>query len=144
MTNPADPNQPPQYPTGPQQWFDATAPPISPSAPTYGGVPLNPGVPMNYYPNPEPQYGPPLTRPTSGLATASMVLGIIGLLVGWCTFGLPSFIAVFLGHAALKETRTGVRGGHGMAIAGLILGYIVAVPAAVVTVIFIIGAAGGN
>jgi hypothetical protein len=93
---------------------------------------------------PYPPYGPPLARPTSGLATASMVLGIIGLLVGWCSFGLPSFIAVFLGHAALKETKTGIRGGHGMAVAGLILGYIVAVPAAVFTVFLIIGAAGSS
>jgi hypothetical protein len=89
-------------------------------------------------------YAPPLTRPTSGLATASMVLGIIGLLVGWCSFGIPSIVAVFLGHSALKETKTGVRGGHGMAIAGLILGYIVTVPAAVFTVFLIIGAVGNG
>ena len=72
---------------------------------------------------PPPPYGVPYVRPTSGTAVASMILGIVGVLGGWCVFGLPSFIAVFLGHVALKETATGQRGGHGMAIAGLILGY---------------------
>jgi hypothetical protein len=35
----------------------------------------------------------------------------------------PCLIAVVTGHAALKETRTGQHGGHGMALAGVILGY---------------------
>jgi hypothetical protein len=51
------------------------------------------------------------------------VFGVIGVLGGWCTFAVPCLIAVVTGHAALKETRTGRRGGHGMAVAGLILGY---------------------
>jgi hypothetical protein len=51
------------------------------------------------------------------------VFGIIGVLGGWRMFGVPCLIAVVTGHAALKETRTGQRGGHGMAVAGLILGY---------------------
>ena len=38
-------------------------------------------------------------------------------------FGVPCLIAVVTGHAALKETRTGQHGGHGMALAGVILGY---------------------
>jgi len=31
------------------------------------------------------------------------VFGIIGVLGGWCMFGVPCLIAVITGHAALKE-----------------------------------------
>lgn len=111
--------------------------PVQPLSPPRPPPPYYPPVsPAGYYPP------PPMVRPTSGLATASMVLGIIGLLVGWCMLGIPSIVAVFLGHAALRETRTGERGGHGMAVAGLILGYILAIPTAVVAIILIVGSAG--
>lgn len=43
-------------------------------------------------------------------------------------FAIPCLIAILLGHLALRETRTGARAGHGMAVAGLILGYLFAVP----------------
>jgi hypothetical protein len=60
-------------------------------------------------------------RPTSGAATASLVLGILGILC----LGLPAIPAVICGHLALREIRAGARGGHGRAVAGLVLGYIV-------------------
>lgn len=96
-----------------------------------------PPVPYGYLP-------PPLVRPTSGLATASMVLGIIGFLGGWCLFGIPCFLAVLFGHLALKETKTGERGGHGQAITGLILGYVLAVPWLILSIILVLGAASGS
>lgn len=84
------------------------------------------------YPNPYGQAphqpAPPTVRPTSGLAVASLVSGLIGIAGGCCLFGLPCILAVVLGHMATRETRTGERGGHGMAIAGLILGYLLVVP----------------
>lgn len=57
---------------------------------------------------------------TSGLAIASMVLGI--LWIWW----IGSLLAVVFGHVALKQIKdsNGTRGGRGMAIAGLVLGYI--------------------
>jgi hypothetical protein len=67
--------------------------------------------------------------PASGTAIASMVLAIIGLLSGCCTFGIPSVLAIILGHVALSETRSGARSGHGMAVAGLVMGYLVVAPA---------------
>jgi hypothetical protein len=76
------------------------------------------------------------TTPTSGYATASMVFGIIGLLGGWCAFGIPCLIAVVLGHMALSETKNGRKGGHGMAVAGLILGYLVVIPAIILAIMF--------
>lgn len=72
--------------------------------------------------------GMPITPPTSGLAIASLVCGILAILsscvyVG-IVFGIP---AVVCGHMALKRTKVGVQpqqGGYGMAIAGLICGYL--------------------
>jgi hypothetical protein len=108
---PPDQQRPDQQPSDqqPHTWQPLTwQPPV-------GNTPAPAG------PYPEQQL--PYARRTSGYATASLVFGIIGALGGWCMFGVPCLIAVVTGHAALKETRTGKRGGHGMAVAGLILGY---------------------
>lgn len=78
-------------------------------------------------------------QPTSGAAVAALVFGIVGLLVGWCTFAIPSIIAVFCGHAGIKETKNGQIAGHAMAMAGLILGYFVTIPALLISILFVIG-----
>jgi type II secretory pathway pseudopilin PulG len=59
---------------------------------------------------------------SSGLATASLVCGICGFILGPLT-GIP---AIITGHMALRQIKKsgGVIQGNGMAIAGLILGYI--------------------
>jgi hypothetical protein len=61
--------------------------------------------------------------PTSGLAITSMVCGILGLVT--CLM-LPGIPAVICGHMALNRMADpSVRlGGRGMAIAGLIMGYL--------------------
>jgi hypothetical protein len=64
----------------------------------------------------------PLIRPTSGLATTALILGIGSVF----TCGVLSLFAIVLGHLAVLETKTGERGGHGQAVAGLVLGYICA------------------
>lgn len=69
---------------------------------------------------------PTATRPApssgSGLAVSSMVCGILGLF----TLGLTSIIAVITGHLALSKIKSsnGAIGGRGMAIAGLVTGYL--------------------
>ncbi|MFI7135659.1 DUF4190 domain-containing protein [Nonomuraea sp. NPDC050153] len=78
---------------------------------------------------PPRQFPPGNPAPTSGLAVASLVFGIIGLVSSWCLLGIPSIVAIILGHAATGKTKRGIRPGHGMAVAGLILGYVVVVPA---------------
>lgn len=63
--------------------------------------------------------------PTSGLAIASMICGIVSifLCLFWALAGIP---AVVLGHMAFSNFRnaTGPVEGRGMAIAGLVLGYV--------------------
>jgi hypothetical protein len=100
-----------------------------------------PGLPQPQVPPPTPQpvYVVPQQPPRSGLAVASLTFGIIGLVTFCCTFGVPSLLAVILGHAALSETRRGEKIGHHNAKAGLILGYVVVVPAIVVSVLNAMG-----
>src|SRR5262249_6834716 len=59
-------------------------------------------------------------RPTNGLAIASLVCGI-GQVIFWVTSGIP---AIVLGHIARSQIRRTGEEGDGMALAGLILGYI--------------------
>jgi Domain of unknown function (DUF4190)/Domain of unknown function (DUF1707) len=65
-----------------------------------------------YYPVPQP--------PTSGVAVASLICGI----AEFFTLGIAAVPAVILGHVARSNIkRTGERG-DGLAIAGLVLGYL--------------------
>lgn len=65
--------------------------------------------------------------PTSAMATASMVFGVISILGGFF-LGLPTVLAIVFGHLAMRETKGGYRAGHGSTITGLILGYLSLVP----------------
>ncbi|MGN9778049.1 DUF4190 domain-containing protein [Micromonospora sp. H33] len=112
-------------------------PPVSGPPGAYPPLPAGPG---QYPPATPQQVRPPLT---SGLATASLVLGIFGALGGWCLFGLPCVLAVILGHLALRETRDGTRSGHGMAVAGLVLGYVFVGPMIAFTVMAFFGSVIG-
>ncbi len=91
------------------------------------------------YPAPYVHVAP---RPSSTAATASLVLGLAGLLA-FCLV-IPSVAAIIAGHAAWRETSSGEKTGHGMAIAGLILGYLVAVPMTFGYVIWGIALIGGG
>lgn len=69
-------------------------------------------------------------RRTSGLAIASLACALIW---GWW---LGSVVAVLLGHAALRQIAAsgGRRGGRGLAVAGLAIGYVSLAIAALVLV----------
>jgi hypothetical protein len=70
------------------------------------------------YGGPGGQYGaPPRTNP---LAIASLICGIAQLLLGLLA-GIPGII---LGFVALSQIRTRGEGGRGMAIAGIVLGFV--------------------
>lgn len=84
--------------------------------------------------------GAPAERRTSGLAIASLVLGILAMIL--CLLGfLPGIPAVILGIVALREIGRSrpELGGSGMAIAGIVTGglSIVLVPFGIVAAIAI-------
>jgi hypothetical protein len=93
-------------------------PPTPPAG--WGGPP-----PGTIYPGGAPAYrstypGATDTR-TSGLAVASLVTGLFF----WC-WVLPGIVAIVLGHLALEsiEDSGGTKTGRGMAIAGIVLGWV--------------------
>jgi hypothetical protein len=77
-------------------------------------------------------------RGTDGLAIASMVLGIFW--VWW----IGSILAVIFGHVALSRIAREGKAGRGMAIAGLVLGYIGIATLSLVIVLNVIIAANNN
>jgi hypothetical protein len=91
--------------------------------------PLNAPIPLQTrYVPPQFQYQPqpsPASRPTStsGLAIASLVCGILSLVILPIISSLP---AIICGHLARSQVKTsgGTIGGAGIALAGLIMGYL--------------------
>lgn len=74
---------------------------------------------------------------SNGMALASMILGIVGFFFGWVTFAIVPILAVVLGHKSLRKIKqsNGSETGEGMAITGLITGYI----SLVFSLIFLLG-----
>ncbi|PJK09818.1 hypothetical protein CO614_04245 [Lysobacteraceae bacterium NML120232] len=62
-------------------------------------------------------------RQTSGLAVTSLICGILGFFTGF-----TAIIAIITGHMARSEIRRApdVYDGDGLAVAGLVTGYLVA------------------
>jgi hypothetical protein len=79
-------------------------------------LPTGPGAVAPY----PPGYYPPAVRtPTNGAAVGALVCGILEFFTG----GLTAIPAVILGHTARQQIRRTGERGDGMALAGLILGY---------------------
>jgi hypothetical protein len=109
------------------------APPSFPTAPSY--PPAQPAAPPGYYapaapptfqaqsvPGAYPSQYAYAPVPPKGLSIASMVLGIIGVLLSF-SYGLglfPSIAAVITGHMARKRQLWA----KGFSLAGLITGYV--------------------
>jgi hypothetical protein len=75
--------------------------------------------PLTYPPGYLPYAGYPPPARTSGLAIASLVLGLLWI------YWIGSVLAVVFGHIALNEMRKNpLVTGRGLAVAGLILGYL--------------------
>lgn len=101
------------YPAGPNGSYPAGAYPDTAYAP-------NPpaGYPPAGHPVPYSPYGWRAPVPTNGLAVASMVLGILWM------FWIGSILAVVFGHVARGQIRRSGESGDGMAVAGIVLGWI--------------------
>jgi hypothetical protein len=88
----------------------------------WGGPPpgtIYPGAGLP--PAPTPAYQPATGNRTSGVAIASLVTGLFF----WC-WVLPGVVSIVLGHLALEsiEDSGGTKTGRGMAIAGIVLGWV--------------------
>lgn len=70
---------------------------------------------------------------TNGYAVGSLVCGIAGTM-----FGLPAVPAVVLGHMARRRIRETGEQGDGLAVAGLVLGYVVTALMVVVTALIVL------
>lgn len=113
---------------------------------TYGGGDYssgNYGAPASEPANPSPAYNPaptydaqsspygapygapgyPVRRGTNGLAIASLITGIVSLMATW-PFGLVGIAPVIMGHIAVKQCKERGQEGKGLAIGGLVTGYI--------------------
>ena len=90
-------------------------------------------------PQPAPTAFPPATYayspPTNSLAVASLVTGILSWLL--CPF-VGAVLAVIFGHVARGQIKQRGEGGGGMAIAGLVLGYVYLAGSLVFFVIWIL------
>lgn len=100
----------------------------------YSGVPYSPGP---YSPAQYPGYGPPPQSSTNGMAIASLVVSLIGLFI--CG-GLLCPLGAIFGHVAKGQiSRTG-ESGEGLALAGLIIGWVgtglVLIPLAIIIIFF--------
>lgn len=101
--------------------------------PGYGAQQAPPGYaapagnPAQGYGYPPPPYGYAPPAPSNGMATASLILGIVALFVN--TLLVPSILAIVFGakgrnRARLMFATTRVSQGNGPATAGLVLGII--------------------
>lgn len=130
---------PPQYgtpsgygPSGNDIYAGNTGPRYSPPQPAYSQGPNQPG----YVPGPYYDQGP--AQRTSGMAIAALVCGIAGLMM----IPFASIAAIVLGHVSLSSVKRTGEGGRGLALAGLILGYVVTVGAIlIIAFIIIVGVA---
>jgi uncharacterized protein DUF4190 len=135
LTPPADPNwdprirptktdDPSEYTT---QWLPGNAPPASGWMMPSDAEPVNRARPAERPWQPPPP--PPLPQNRSsppGIAIASFILGIIGVMIGLaCAIPLPGIIALLLGIVALAQMRSAPNStGRGLAIAGIVMGAI--------------------
>lgn len=113
----------------------STPPPYDPPPAElpYGYPAPYPGQPYGYPAGP-PGYGAP--RPRNGLAIASLVLGIAGVVTCWLTFPgiILGILAVIFGGVGLARARNDRVSNKGMAIAGLTTGVIAIIVGAVLLV----------
>ncbi len=108
MTTPQHPSGPPE-PERPAETREVSAAPTP-------GVP--PGPPGAYgYPG-YPGY--PTQHSTNGFAIAALVLGIL-IVVSW---GFTGILALIFGYIARKQIRERGEGGAGLAVAGIVLGWV--------------------
>lgn len=123
---PHDPEQTPSYPPPPAPPY--AAPPAYQS-PQYPGAPQYPGTPgaAPQYPGAAPQYagypyGAYPTVKTNTLAILSLIGAILGFI--WVLPLIGSLAGAIMGHISLNQIKRSGEKGRGMAMAGVIVGWV--------------------
>lgn len=116
---PYPPQQHPAQPYQPQQGYPYPYPPGQ-----YGGYPP-PGYPAAP-PQPYAGYGAPPAAPRNGLGVAALVVAIVGLVSSFSIVGgiVLGIVAVVLGFAGRNRVKKGEANNGGIALAGVILGFV--------------------
>lgn len=121
---------PPEYPVSSHSLQPVYPAAGQPTPPTY---PAGTGYPAPGYPSP---YGYQVARPTNGVAIASLVVSILAV-AGLACYGLGGYLGLVgavLGHVSRRQIRQQGGDGDGMALAGVIMGWLAAAIALLVTV----------
>ncbi|MBE1546108.1 hypothetical protein GGC64_000116 [Mycobacterium sp. OAS707] len=106
-------------------------PPPPPPPPQWGQYP------SNYPPPPPPPYAgyAPAVGPRNGLGVAALVVAIVGLVFCWTVAGgvILGVAAIIIGFVARGRVKRGEATNGGVAIAGIVLGFL----AIIVSLVFI-------
>ena len=107
-----------------------------PPLPSSSGGPPGPTDP-SYGAGGPPAYG--YSPPTNGMAIASLIFGILGLTI---LFGLGSILALVFGYVARGQIKRSndAEGGRGLALGGIVLGWIGIALAILMVVFLFVGA----
>lgn len=103
----------------------------APSAPQYAPQP----VPASNY-----NYAPQPTNSPDGLAIAALVVSVAMLFI---SAGTLSFIGAILGHVSLSNIKKTGKGGRGLALSGVIIGWSVTALWILGIILLVAVAAGG-
>jgi hypothetical protein len=106
-------DSPGQWPDPYQQSAPSSSQPVPPTYPAY----QTPSAPYGSAPGYGTPY--PVARPTNGLALASMIVSLAGII---SCIGFP--VGAILGHVALKQVRENNQEGETYAKVGIIVGWI--------------------
>lgn len=129
-TTPAIPDQQPEgqapTPPAPAPASPAAYPPPAPPAPPAYSAPAAP--PAYGAPAAPPAYGAapayaayPQGPKTNTLAIVSLISSLVGVFV---LFGIGQIVGIITGHISLNQIKRTGEGGRGMALAGVIVGWV--------------------
>jgi len=148
LTPAADPNWDPRIREPKVQTPDEQATQWLPREPPVAGgwiapderPPMNPGV---WQPPAPPAMYPRKIAPNQGIALASMITGIAGVLLASCFGPVPGIAALVLGLVALSQIKKSPEkySGKGMAIAGIVIGSLTIVFYILLIIVWILAAA---
>ena len=100
-------------------WGQEPEPPTTPPPPPSQGPGPAPYQPYGTPPTPYGSFPPP--QQTNGLAIASLVVSIVSIVL--CC-GLPGIAGAIMGHVARKQAREQGQAGDGIALGGIIVGWL--------------------